>query len=397
MSALEREKAITKELMRNLRGRWDTVLTAILPELRDAASKGEKKHVLCPYHQQGRDEKKCTKDFRIGKQFAERGACHCTCMPDGGIGDGFQMIMFARDCTFMEAKQMVIDQLGGRMTTSHIPVKYSEKADPQEVERADAELRRKISRYWDEAFPLDHPKAQPVRNWFRIRGLEEMAYPIANLRCHPGMLYMDGSAKLGTFPTLLGMVRSVDGRTCTIHRTYLSTDGSTKAPVGGEEMDRRKQYPAPSTHPVNGAAIRLSYDTAHPVLSVGEGIETMLSAQCIASYPAWSVLNKSLLPQVQIPDYVRAVIVWTDRDRSQAGQAAALELVDRLRSERIRAVAFMPPYQIPDGKKGVDWNDVVMAQGILETQNHIRVLAMKSRVNQILRDMGYETKLRAAS
>ncbi|MHB8742811.1 MAG: DUF7146 domain-containing protein [Sulfuricaulis sp.] len=389
MNALEREKAITKELLQNLRNRWDTVLPAILPELADAVKAGCKKHVTCPYH-------KGKHDFRIGNDFAETGACFCTCMPDGGIANGIGMIMFARRVPFMEAKRMLIEYLGGRFTATHIPVKYTSAHDPQEVERKDVQLRRKITRYWEEAKPLDHPQAQPARNWLRARGLGQVRLPIPNLRCHPGMVYMDGTAKIGEFPAMLGMVRNHDGKTCTIHRTFLSADGSAKAPLP-DGMDVRKNYPAPSSHPINGAAIRLDV-AEHPVLSVGEGIETMLSVQLIApDWPVWSALNKQLLTQVEVPDYVRAVIVWADRDRSQAGASAAIELVDRLRGAGLRAVAFMPPFTIPDDCKGVDWNDVIRAQGIEATANNLRVLALKRRVNQILKDLGYAQQRRAAS
>lgn len=387
-NALEREKAITKELMKNLCGRWDTVLPGILPELGDAVKAGYRRHVDCPYHG-GKN------DFRIGKDFADTGSCFCTCLPRGGIGDGFNMIMHVKGVSFMEAKRMVIEYLGGRFTASHIPVKYSAEKDPQAVAKKDADLRRKITQYWDKAYTLDQPQAEPARNWLRVRGLSQVPLPIPSLRFHPGMLYMSGSDKLGTFPTLLGLVRRPDGKTSTIHRTFLSADGSAKAPLP-DGLDARKEYPHPSTHPTNGAAIRLSF-AEHPVLSVGEGIETMLSAQLIApEWPAWSVLNKELLTQVEVPHYVRAVIVWADRDRSQSGAAASVELVDRLRGQGVRAVAFMPPYTIPDDKKGIDWNDVVRAIGVQEAASNLRVLALKRRVNQILKDLGCEQKWRVA-
>jgi len=388
-NALEREKAITKELMKTLHGRWETVLPGILPELQDAVDAGYRKHVDCPYHG-GKN------DFRISKDFADTGGCHCSCLPNGCIGDGVSMIMHVKRCGFMEAKRMLIDYLGGSFTATHIPVKYSAKKDPQVVEREDAELIRKIKQHWEKSYTLDQPQAEIARTWLRVRGLSQVPLPIPSLRFHPGMVYMSGGEKIGTFPTLMALVRRPDGKTSTIHRTFLNDDGTSKAPLP-EGLDARKEYPHPSSHPTIGAAIRLDF-AEHPVLSVGEGIETMLSAQLIApEWPAWSVLNKQLLTKVEVPRYTRAVVVWADRDRSQAGAAASLELVDRLRGQGLRAVAFMPPYAIPDDKKGIDWNDVVRAAGVNEAAKNIRVLALKRRVNQILKDLGYDQKWRAAS
>jgi len=390
MNALERAKVETRELEKQLRGRWGSVLSGIYPDIAKAIEKGHKRHVKCPFHG-GAD------DFRIGKDFDDTGSCYCTCLPDGGVGNGFQLIMEVERCSFTEAKKIIIDALGGRISVNHIPVKYSPKKDPHEVEKEDADLRRKITKYWDEAYPLDHPKAEPVRNWLRVRGLGQLALPIPSLRCHPGMIYMSGGEKIGKFVTMLGLVRNmVTMKACTIHRTFLTADGSAKAPLP-PGLDARKEYPHPSTSPTKGAAIPLSVEQ-HPVLSVGEGIETMASAQLIApEWPAWSALNKTLLTQLAIPDYVKILIVWADRDRSQAGAAAALELVDRARSEGKRAVAFMPPFAIPDfAPKGIDWNNMVLNPGVEAIANHFRVVALKRRVNQVLRELGCDRAWRAA-
>jgi hypothetical protein len=52
------------------------------------------------------------------------------------------------------------------------------------------------------------------------------------------------------------------------------------------------------------------------------------------------------------------VVVWADRDRSGAGEAAALSLRERLLQRGIPVAVHLPPGPVPTGAKGVDWADV---------------------------------------
>ena len=71
MNALERERAITKELHDNLKGHWERVMAYVIPDLSDAIQAGPRKHVTCPFHG-GKN------DFRIHENFNDTGGCICT-------------------------------------------------------------------------------------------------------------------------------------------------------------------------------------------------------------------------------------------------------------------------------------------------------------------------------
>ena len=200
--AYQIEVAITNELKKNLEGRWPAVLSAILPEIAEAISKGEKHHILCPYHQaDGRKRDRNQFDFRISDDFAKSGGCFCTC--NKKMTNGFQVIMYARNCSFMEAKTLVIEQLGGRLTTTHLPHTYVKEVDPREQERVDADLKRKITRYWDQALPIHHPDATVARLYFENRGLTDVRMPLHSVRLHPSLGYYHDGKKLGDFPALI--------------------------------------------------------------------------------------------------------------------------------------------------------------------------------------------------
>ena len=78
---------------------------------------------------------------------------------------------------------------------------------------------------------------------------------------------------------MLAIVQGPDGTDLTLHRTYLTNQG-TKAPREG-----RKLMPVADGKKTTGGAIRLfeSEDT----LAIAEGIETALAVHVITGLPVW--------------------------------------------------------------------------------------------------------------
>ena len=86
---------------------------------------------------------------------------------------------------------------------------------------------------------------------------------------------------------------------------------------------------------------------------VGEGIETCLAAMQATGYPAWAALSTSGVAALELPDYVREVIVLADGDA--AGEAAAHKAAVRWKRERRRV-------RIAHPGKGMDFNDMLMGR-----------------------------------
>jgi hypothetical protein len=117
----------------------------------------------------------------------------------------------------------------------------------------------------------------------------------------------------------------------------------------------------PSTRNMSGSAIRLSKHGQ--ILGLGEGIETTLSGMFAMGIPGWATITADLMESIVLPQEVTHVVIWADKDRSQRGEEAAKALIKRLWSEKRVAAAFLPIAPIPDGKKGIDWNDVLVQSG----------------------------------
>ncbi len=183
-----------------------------------------------------------------------------------------------------------------------------------------------------------------------------------SLRFHPALGYYADNHLVARYPAIVGQVTGQGGEAVTLHRTYLTASGH-KAPVEAPKKLMRH----PSARQLTGGAIRLVQPGSR--LAVTEGIETALAIIEATGLPAWATGNAHLLETFVPPSGVSQVLVFSDKDRpsrqhpSGHGQEAARGLVTRLWTMGIRAGAIAPTIDIPEGRKGVDWLDVLNLVG----------------------------------
>lgn len=357
----EQERALTSEVRKACEGKWDLVLPQVIPELQEAIDAGHRRHVTCIFPDHGAKDK-----FRITDQFAFTGSVRCTCTANNPVRSGFELIMRARHVEFKTARNLLVEALGISVSRGGFtPPPRIAAVPPRVVDQAklDEEARKvkeQISSIWTDTIPLTDVAAAPAQLWFENRGVTPIKTPFADVRFHHGLKYFHGDEYIGTFPCIVSMLRDNAGRTRTLHRTYITHDG--KKPAEIPEGKTRKLFTVPNDRSASGAAVRIDEPTN--VLMLAEGLETALSARRLTRLPTWACISKDLLRRVEIPESVRIVTVWADKDRSDAGQQAAAELVLRLRDRGIKAVAMLPPGEIPEGEKSLDWNDLLRKQGV---------------------------------
>jgi hypothetical protein len=178
----------------------------------------------------------------------------------------------------------------------------------------------------------------PVETYLASRGLRLPPSPA--LRFHRGLRHPSG----GIWPAMVAIVTAgVDGENRAVHRTFLTSDGSRKAPVQPVKM---------MLGLCRGGAVRVG--EAADMLMVGEGIETCLSAVQATRYPAWAALSTSGLRALELPDRVRNVVILADGD--DAGEAAAKACASRWRREGRSVRIARPP-------RGRDFNDLLSIAG----------------------------------
>ena len=174
----------------------------------------------------------------------------------------------------------------------------------------------------------------PVATYLRSRRLDLPASPI--LRFHAELKHPSG----GVWPAMVALVtHGITGSPIAVHRTFLASDGGSKASVDPAKM---------MLGPCRGSAVRLG--EAGAALMVGEGIETCLAAMQATGKPAWAALSTSGLRSLDLPRALREVIVLADGDAP--GEAAAQDCARRWQREGRSVRIARPP-------NGMDFNDLL--------------------------------------
>ena len=167
----------------------------------------------------------------------------------------------------------------------------------------------------------------------------------AALRYHPQCYYRpDEHSRTEIWPAIVASVTDLAGRQTGAHRTWLSPDGSGKAPV---ETPRR------AMGDLLGHGVR--FGVSGEVLAAGEGIETVLSPrQVLPRMPMLAALSAAHLAAILFPATLRRLYVLRDRD--PAGDGARDSLIARAESVGIEAIAVSPV--------GEDFNDDLRWRGV---------------------------------
>ena len=129
---------------------------------------------------------------------------------------------------------------------------------------------------------------------------------------------------------------------CAIHRTALTVDG--------RKLDRPKLL-----GPSAGGAIKLSSDYVTNELTIGEGIETTLSAMILGFGPAWSVIDAGGITKFPAMPWLKRLTIIVDNDENGTGEKAAAECLARWEAAGLRARSLMSP------NCGDDFNDILVA------------------------------------
>jgi phage/plasmid primase-like uncharacterized protein len=329
------------ELKQGAAGKWPDILQDLAPELELALAHAPE-HVPCPRH--GGEN-----GFRLFDDYVETGGAVCnTC---GFYRDGFVLLAWLKGWEL----RRTLDEVGRWLGAEPAQQRGPRRPPPIPVQKDPARARAALEAVWRGTRPLAGTVAE---RYLERRGIwRSNMSPI--LRFHEGLAYYRGRGKeavrLGVFPALVAPVLNQAGELVSLHRTFLDAQGN-KAPV----PEAKKLMAACA--PLNGAAIPLFASAT--VLGLAEGIETALAARAIARIPVWSTLNRVLLEQVDLPQAVRHVVIFADKDASYDGMASAEAAAERLVAQGRTVEVVCPSQPIPPGEKGLDWLDVLNRFGI---------------------------------
>ena len=169
-----------------------------------------------------------------------------------------------------------------------------------------------------------------VETYLRKRGITAL-HGTGALRFHPRCYYRpDSFSPTETLPAMIASVTDLDNRITGAHRTWLSPDGSGKAPI---------DTPRRAMGDLLGNAVR--FDRATHVMAAGEGIETMLSLRmALPHMPMVAALSAAHLAAILFPATLRRLYIARDDD--PAGDHAMAGLVERAQAVGIEAITLSP-------------------------------------------------------
>lgn len=290
------------------------------------------------------------------------------------IEDDVSDISFNSEVTVLQHNEQ---EKSGIDTTPDWVKKVQDRMAESEKRRAayNSQLSTKHQQLWNECFPITSERAYPVWAYLNSRQItvrKKMLIEGDCFRFHPALPFYNKDRKLeGNFPAIIAAIRDVDGNLITLHRIYLTEGTEETKPFVAKA---KKIMPIPEGLDVNGGAIRLGDPTKEGYLGIAEGVETALSAFRATGIPTWSTVNATLMKSVEIPEGVHTVLIWADLDNSLTGELAANYLKNTLEEKGLKVGVLLPAYPIPNGEKSLDWNDVLVEQGILgfPSASHIK-------------------------
>lgn len=291
------------KLRDHAKGKWPQIITAIVGE----QYADTRKHQPCPKGD-GTDRYRFSDVDGTGRFF-----CACS----DGDKDGFDLLQCCQGVDFKGAAKLVESVIGACEDDDWQPEK------PHWIHSA-----------------VKQATSVPRSRYLEARGLK----PVPELLFHRDLPYYVDDNHLWSYPAMIAPIRKGDAIKA-YHVTYL--DGARKAEV----PTQRKIL---GGNGIKGGAIRLAQHGA--VLGVAEGIETALSATALHNIPVWSVLNTSLMGELDIPEGVTTLVIFADHDENYAGHAAAYKLAHRAKCQGVTTVHV----RIPEHPG--DWNDVLMSQ-----------------------------------
>jgi putative DNA primase/helicase len=270
--------------------------------------------------------------------------------PDSGLyfdhendtgGDLIHLIQRKRCGSFQDAVGYATKNVIGSTSVQPPPVRTIAP------DRDNWNNQRRALALWDAAQPIVGTVAASYLE--HQRGVLDVALSVGDavLRFHPRCPFKGH----GFLPALLALYRNIDtDAPCAVHRTALTPDGR-KLPLLTAADGRM------TLGPTRGTAIKLIPDEdVSTGLTIGEGLETVLSAMVKDLSPAWAlggtggVANFPILPGVEV------LTIVVDHDRNHAGQQAALKCSTRWGGAGREALRIIPRFQ------GNDFNDVIISE-----------------------------------
>lgn len=243
-------------------------------------------------------------------------------------GDGLVVHSFSTD-QWQECKDYVKSRLGISDDWRPDPSKFKPPEDPDD---RNFEFAMRI---WEQSIPIGGTLAEKYLSGRAIHASGD----IQCIRFHP-KLKLNGDFH----PAMIAIYRDIiTNEPRGIQRTFLTP--------AARKIDRRMLGPSA------GAAIKIDDDDAvNASLTIGEGLETVMSGRRIGYSPAWAVMSVSALSEFPVLPGISALTLLGEHDTRAQSQTACKTTARRWLNAGRDVFAYFP-------RRGKDMNDAIMAVG----------------------------------
>lgn len=243
--------------------------------------------------------------------------------------------------------------------------KVEELARKKAQAKKDAEkklLLNKINReLFDTCVSLNDPLAEPARKYFLKRGINLSDLPdlSTSIKFSTGFDVYASGQSYGSHMSIVSRVENIEGKLLYPHRIIIDSNGDKVDLECGSKI-KGSAYPGKDN---SGRGIK-PFKTGTCV-GVSEGLEVALAA-ATTDLPVEAATDATSLEHWIAPEGAVIVFIFEDKDlptkpypnEGGHGKAAATSLAKRLLAEKKVPIILTPNFDIPDGCKSVDWNDV---------------------------------------
>ena len=352
------------------------------------------------------DKKHSTK-FRMREGWEETGRCHHNDIEGGGsIGpvefiqwflnrsdpiDAAMEILYAAGIEFEDLRRK---NYIAETPLNPVAVPILTDADIAErkvkVYNAGVKTIQSIAKNWSKGSDLNHPEALNLLDkYMQVRG-----FPVGHVNRMPKHLRVsfnlcyhkslrDDADNNAWYAGFLIPVCDSKGNRVTIHRHFFKKNTGELIPETKRKLMMSTPWDlTPGSHLEYDKPVNFTTESGDLAVfyQLGEGVETMEAVRLITEQPVQPMFSTGLLqnfvplesdiigvkPENVIVDF------WLDKDKPLAtdplgrgpGEIAADRAIERLSKLGYTCTKLMPPLEIPDGSKGVDWLDAYNQLGL---------------------------------
>lgn len=227
----------------------------------------------------------------------------------------------------------------------------------------------KVLRLLAETTPLKSKRNYGYR-YLKKRGVPIIP-PGDEVYYHPELAYHHEGGGITSHPALLFHIRNEKDETTGVQRIYLNESGG-KAKVKSAKKVMSKYA---------SGAIKLG--AVSDEIHLCEGPETALALYKALKRPIWACVSATNLSAQVIPKSVSKVHIWADKDKSETGQREALKAAEKYAWQGHDVYIHMPPSEIPENSKSVDWLDEYNIDAVTINDSYINTALYELKLPKI--------------